>query len=182
MIEYYTLMHKGSENLYRDNFFMNFGSTITVLMLYVSKIPELILDAKLSSKLSSVISSCNGMDFKDINDSIESVLNNQCDFLLMQINDSSVLINRRGSIYINVVKNGELKSLPNGYFTLENDDHLVLGTGAFFKYLSNPAILSDALVSISSEEWMDYLSFRIAEQSGFAEGNITAVTFIVRKD
>ncbi len=182
MIEYYTLMNKGSESLYRDDFHLNFGPTITILMLYVSKKAEVILDSQLTAKLSSTISSCNSMTFEEISNTLEGLINNQCDYLLFQINDSHIQVERHGNIYVELIKNGELKRLPNGIFTLENDDHIVCGTSSFFKGLTGPAIVADALSSISSEEWMDGLCFRIAEKNGFSEGNLTAATLIVRKD
>lgn len=182
MIEYYTLMHKGSEKLYRDNIFLNFGSTITVLMLYVSKNVDVVLDSNLSMKLSSAISSCSNVYFDELSRSIDELILERCDYLLLQMNDTKVEVRRNGNVYAEIVKNGELKRLPNGLFSLDDDDHIVCGTKAFFQHLTQPAVISDALTSISSEEWMDSLAFRIAEQSNFSESNITAVTFIVRKD
>lgn len=180
MIEYYTLMHKGSEKVYRDNFFMNFGNILTVLIVFVSKMPEVILDKSLSSELSSLISSSNDTDFPKLSLKVQNLISGQCDYLLIRLDNSKIDVFREGNLYANIIKNGELKMLANGEFSLENDDYIVCGTSAFYKNLTNPAIISDAITSVSCEEWMDNMSFRIADQTGFSGSNVTAVTFIVR--
>ena len=182
MIEYYTLMHKGDAEEYTDNIFMNFGSTVTVLIIYSSKegAPEFKYDDK--AKISSMITGCRGVPFDTISKILERDIAEGIDYMLIHINDSMINIERHGSIIAGIVKNGELKRLPNGPFSIEDEDRVVCGTAEFFKYLSSPAILSDALTADSSEEWMDNMVCRISEQNMLAEGNLTAVTLIVRKD
>lgn len=182
MIEYYTLMHKGDSEEYTDNIFMNFDSTVTVLMIYSSRegSPEFSEEDK--SKISSLITGCRGVPFDEISKILERDIKPGIDYMLIHINDSMINIERHGAIYAGIVKNGELKRLPNGPFSIEDDDRVVCGTAEFIKYLSYPAILSDALTAESSEEWMDNMVCRISEQNMLAEGNLTAVTLIVRKD
>jgi len=182
MIEYYTLMHKGNAEEYTDNIFMNFDSTVTVLIIYSSKedSPEFTEDDK--SRISSMITGCRGIPFDEISKALERDIAQGIDYMLIHINDSMINIERHGSIFAGIVKNGELKRLPNGPFSIEDDDRVVCGTSEFFKYLSYPAVLSDALTAESSEEWMDNMVCRISEQNMLAEGNLTAVTLIVRKD
>ena len=47
-------------------------------------------------------------------------------------------------------------------------------------YTGSVAILSDAVVADSAEEWMDNLVCRISDKNRLGDGNLTAVTMIVR--
>ena len=182
MIEYYTLMHKGSKDEYTDNIFMNFGSTVTVLMLSDSGEDPIPLPEEVKTRVSTYITACRGIPFEEVSTKLKGYIPVGTDYMLIHINDTSINIERHGQIYASIVKRGEIKMLPNGPFSIEDDDRVVCGTAEFFKYLSKPAILSDALTAESCEEWMDNLVCRISDKTHLAEGNLTAVTLIVRKD
>ena len=181
MIEYYTLMHKGNCDEYTDNIFMNFGSTVTVLMIYNGE-NELPLSEEEKTRVSTYITGCRGIPFDEVSSKLTEYLPQGTAYMLIHINDTLINIERHGQIYASIVKKGEIKLLPNGPFSIEDDDRVVCGTAEFFKYLSQPAILSDGLTAESSEEWMDNLVCRISDRNHLAEGNLTAVTLIVRKD
>ena len=83
-------------------------------------------------------------------------------------------------MYAYIVQNGELKMLPNGMTSLEDGDRVICCTGEFMRSLNDIAILSDAVISDSAEEWMDNLVCRISDKNRLSEGNLTAVTMIVR--
>ncbi|MCQ2503802.1 MAG: hypothetical protein MJ103_01055 [Saccharofermentans sp.] len=181
MIEYYTLMHKGNCDEYTDNIFMNFGSTVTVLIIYNGE-NELPLNEDEKTRVSTYITGCRGIPFQEVSAKLKEYLPEGTAYMLIHINDSLINIERHGQVYASIIKNGEIKLLPNGPFSIEDDDRVVCGTAEFFRYLSQPAILSDAITAESSEEWMDNLVCRISERNQLSEGNLTAVTLIVRKD
>ena len=186
MIEYYTLMHKGGKEDYTDRIFLNYSDKITVLILNTSEALEKakndteILRITETGKISgSIVNSSSDIPFEPLRDYLEEMLND-IDHVLLRIDDGMINVSRHGKVYVMIAKDGELKRLPNGKFGLDNGDMFVCGTYEFFKYLSNPAVLSDALISDSSEEWMDNMVCRISDQNMLSEGNLTAVTFIVR--
>ena len=100
--------------------------------------------------------------------------------MLIRIDDKHIEIERHGKVYAYIVQNGELKMLPNGMTSLEDEDRVICCSGEFLKCLNEIAILSDAVVSESAEEWMDNLVCRISDKNRLSEGNLTAVTMIVR--
>ncbi|HAW16209.1 MAG: hypothetical protein IJ869_01810 [Clostridiales bacterium] len=180
MIEYYTIKHRGGEEEYTDNLFMNYGSTMTIMLLYSSRSEEFAKPHALM--IEEAIKNCHGKDFGDLMKEIAKIVPGDLDYFLLQATDDWIKTDRHGKVYAYIVKNGELKLLPNGQFGLEDEDRIVCGTYSFFEKLSDPAILSDASTSISSEEWMDNLICRISEQTMLAGDNLTAVTMIVRSD
>ena len=180
MIEYYTIKHKGGEEEYNDRLFMNYSSTVTLMILYSSKSRKFY--GPHSEAIEAKIRECTGKEFDEVIGETEKMVPDDCDYMLININDDRIKVDRHGRVYAYIVKNGELKLLPNGTFSLEDEDRIVCGTYSFFDRLSDPAILADALTSISSEEWMDNLICRISEQTMLAADNLTAVTMIVRSD
>lgn len=189
MIEYYTLMHKGGNEEYTDNIFLNFGSSLTVLILNTSTALQQVDDDTEKLRLvengkiaGSVVNSASDLPFEPLRDFLNETILPSTDHMLIRIKDDMIQVDRKGKIYAKIVKDGDLKLLPNGRFGLENEDRVVCGTGEFFKHLSNPGVLSDALISESCKEWMDNMVCRISEQNMLAEGDLTAVTFIVRGD
>ena len=180
MIEYYTLMHKGGQEEYRDNIYLNFSKALTMLILYSSK-DESFDDVK-NKKVNALIGSCSELDIETLIQKLEKEVGSNNQYLLIRIDDSHIYVKRNGSVFAKFVKKGELFNLSNGYHSLEDGDQICCGTNEFFKNLTDTAVLVDAMSSISSEEWMDFMCSRISDVNQFDEENISAVTMIVRED
>ena len=180
MIEYYSLMYKGDKELYEDNTFIHFDSTITMLILFSGD--EHLYDFTHSVAVNSLISSCRGKDILSIRDELHTLVPDTCDYLLLQINDMQINTIRRGRVYAKIIKRGEVRLLPNGKFNLEAEDRIICGTYSFFKELSDTAVLCDAITAISAEEWMDYMVCRISEKTFLLGDNLSAISIIVRED
>ena len=180
MIEYYTLMHKGAQEEYKDNIFLNFGNELTMLLLFSSTDDG--FDLSQSISINTMIGGCSQMTMAELLEDFHNEISPNCPYLLMRIDDNHIEIDHRGSVSAKIVKRGELINLSNGYFTLEDGDQICCGTSAFFKELSDTAILADAMSSISCEEWMDNMCVRISDVNQFNGDNVSAITMIVRGD
>jgi len=180
LIEYYSFMHNGGAEEYTDNIFLNYGPVLTVLICYVSNKPE--EERNSFEGAGGIISSCRDRTFDEVSEMIARVASPDSEYLLFRITDKACKIERHGGIIPYIVKNGELKVLPNGLFGLENDDRIICATTAFYDTLSSTAILADAVTAMSCEEWMDNLVCRISDSNMLSCGNLTAVNFIVRSE
>lgn len=180
MIEYYTLMHKGGQEEYEDNIFLNYAATLTMLILFSSKDES--FDLAHSISINSLINSCSDMTMEELSEDLHKEITADSNYLLLRIDDKHIEIERRGGVYARIIKRGEVINLSNGYFSLEDGDQICCGTSTFFNYISNVALIADAMTSISSEEWMDSMCCRISDINQFSEGNISAITMIVRED
>lgn len=180
MIEYYTLMHDGGQGEYRDNIFLNFSKTLTMLLLFSSK--DDAFDIAHSISINGLISSCTSMTMEELCEEFHKEITPSCAYLLLRIDDQHINLERRGGVYAKIIKRGEVINLSNGFHSLEDGDQICCGTSEFFKYVSDPAVMADAMTSISSEEWMDYMCTRISDANQFEGENLSAVTMIVRED
>ncbi len=178
MIENYILMHKGGQEEYRDNVFVNYSSALTMAILYLPSESDFSVADEAS--ISALIKTSSKLRFRDLAESSYPILINLHNYMLIRIDDKSIEIDRNGKVYAYIVQNGELKMLPNGKTSLEDNDRVICCTGEFMRCLNDIAVLSDAVVSESAEEWMDNLICRISDKNRLAEGNLTAVTMIVR--
>ncbi|MBP3810565.1 MAG: hypothetical protein ILA15_07540 [Clostridiales bacterium] len=178
MIENYILMHKGGQEEYRDNVFVNYSAALTLAILYLPNEAEFSVADEAS--VSALVQGSSKLRFRDLSESIYPILTNLKNYMLIRIDDKHIEIERHGKVYAYIVQNGELKMLPNGMTSLEDEDRVICCTGEFLKCLNDIAILSDAVVSESAEEWMDNLVCRISDKNRLSEGNLTAVTMIVR--
>ncbi len=178
MIENYILMHKGGQDEYRDNVFVNYSSALTLAILYFPT--EADFSVADEASVSALVQSSSKMRFTDLSESITPILTNLKNYMLIRIDDKHINIERHGKVFAYIVQNGELKMLPNGMSSLEDGDRVICCTGEFMKRLNEVAVLSDAVVSDSAEEWMDNLVCRISDKNRLGEGNLTAVTMIVR--
>lgn len=178
MIENYILMHKGGQEEYRDSVFVNYSSALTLAILYLPNEAEFSVSDEAS--VSALVQGSSKMRFTDLSESIYPILTNLKNYMLIRIDDKHIMIERHGKVYAYIVQNGELKMLPNGMTSLEDGDRVICCTGEFMRYLNDIAILSDAVVAESAEEWMDNLVCRISDRNRLSEGNLTAVTMIVR--
>ncbi|MBR1796912.1 MAG: hypothetical protein IJ757_02725 [Clostridiales bacterium] len=178
MIENYILMHKGGQEEYRDNIFVNYSSSLTMAMLYLPLESEFSVTDEAS--VAALVQGSSKMRFIDLSESIYPILTNLRNYMLIRIDDKHIEIERHGKVFAYIVQNGELKMLPNGMTSLEDGDRLICCTGEFMRCLNDIAILSDAVIADSAEEWMDNLVCRISDRNRLSEGNLTAVTMIVR--
>lgn len=180
MIEYYTLSHKGGQEEYRDNIFMDYAKQLTMLMLFSSKDENFTLANGISAN--ALITGSASVSLEKLIEKIEKEIPPTCNYLLLRIDDKHTDIHRRGSVYAKIIKRGEIITLSNGFHSLEDGDQICCGTKEFFKNITDNALLADAMTSISSEEWMDYLCCRVSEATHFEGENLSAVTMIVRED
>ncbi|MBP5180680.1 MAG: hypothetical protein J6127_05270 [Clostridiales bacterium] len=180
MIENYILMHKGGQEEYRDNIFVNYSSALTMALLYLPSETDFSVTDEAS--VAALVQGSSKMEFKALSESIYPILTELKNYMLIRIDDKAINIERHGKVYAYIVQNGELKMLPNGLTSLEDEDRVICCTGEFTRYLNDIAILSDAVSSDSAEEWMDNLVCRISDKNRLSEGNLTAVTMIVRSN
>lgn len=173
-------MHNGGAERYDDNIFLNYGPVLTVLICYGSRSSDEEKDA--FEGAGGIISSGRDRTFDEISELVSRTAKAESEYLLLRITDKAIRIERHGGIIPYIIKNGELRVLPNGIFGLENDDRIICGTTAFYETLTLPAILSDGVTAISCEEWMDNLVCRISDANMLSCGNLTAVDFIVRSE
>lgn len=178
MIENYILMHKGGQEEYRDNIFVNYSKSLTVAILYLQEGAGLPVADEAS--VSDLIQRSSRMRFTDLSESVFPVLRDFRNYMLIRIDDSSIEIDRHGKVFAYIVQKGELKMLPNGMTSIDDGDRVICCTGEFMRCLTEVAILADAVSSGSAEEWMDNLVCRISDRNRLSEGNLTAVTMIVR--
>ena len=178
MIENYILMHKGGQEEYRDSVFVNYSSALTMAILYLPTEAEFSVADEAS--VQALVQASSKMRFTDLSESIYPILTNLRNYMLIRIDDNTINIERHGKVFAYIVQNGELKMLPNGKTSLEDGDRVICCTGEFKRSLNDIAILSDAVISDSAEEWMDNLVCRISDKNRLSEGNLTAVTMIVR--
>ena len=108
--------------------------------------------------------------------SLKEELSEESEYLILRVLKNGVECYRRGGVYAKIVKDGQIHVLPNGFFGLNVGDSIVCATANFYKYLTDEGILADALVSSSSNEWMNMLIRRISDQCQLKCGNLSAVT------
>ena len=171
-------MHKGGQEEYRDSVFVNYSSALTIALLYLPSEEEFSVADE--AAVSALVQGSSKMRFTDLSESIYPILTNLKNYMLIRIDDKYINIERHGRVYAYIVQNGELKMLPNGMTSLEDGDRVICCTGEFMRSLNDIAILSDAVISDSAEEWMDNLVCSISDSNRLSEVNLTAVTMIVR--
>ena len=171
-------MHKGGQEEYRDSVFVNYSAALTIALLYLPSETEFSVSDE--AAVSALVQGSSNMRFTDLSESIYPILTSLKNYMLIRIDDKYINIERHGKVFAYIVQNGELKMLPNGMTSLEDGDRVICCTGEFMRCLNDIAILSDAVISDSAEEWMDNLVCRISDRNRLGEGNLTAVTMIVR--
>ena len=181
MIEYYTFKHPGVEEKYRDEVFLTLGEHTTIAIFNGSKLGS---SSETARKLFvDILSGKNAQDnFDSMSQDIENAIPENAEYMALRIDDAWINSIRRGGVLAKIVKNGELKVLPNGVFGLENDDRIVCATEAFFNYIPDEGILASALTAESCEEWMSFLVQRISDINELKCENLSCVTLIVRSE
>lgn len=181
MIEYYTFKHPGGEESYEDEVYLTIVPHVTIAIFYGSKLGE---TRSQSAKIfSDILAGENAQkDFRLMAEEIEQNIPDNAEYIALRITDEQFDSVRRGGVCAKILKNGELKSLPNGIFRLENEDRIVCATDNFFKQMSDEGIIADASCSLSCEEWMDNMVTRISDSNRLICGNLSAVTLIVRSE
>ena len=179
MIEYYLFMHKGGRETYQDGVFPIATPELTIGIVSSAGLGN---DAPAVVKMFKdyLSSDIESKEFGVLSDEIMQHMPDNSDYMVLRISDTRIESVRRGKVYGKIVKAGELKLLPNGRLSLEDEDRIVCGTEEFFTHLTDEEILCDSMFAESSQEWMDYMIRRISDANWLAEGNISAVTFIVR--
>ena len=179
MIEYYLFTHKGGEQTYNEGVF-----PIANLDLSIGIISSANLGENCARNV-RIFKEILGSDMiqgnlSDLSGVIDKNLADEAEYMVLRISDEKIESIRRGGVYGKIVKDGELKVLPNGVMRLEDEDRIVCGTEEFFSNLADESILADSMFAESSQEWMEYLIRRISDVNWLSGGNLSAVTFIVR--
>ena len=156
-------MHKGGQEEYRDSVFVNYSSSLTMAILYLPTEAEFSVADEAS--VQALVQASSKMRFTDLSESIYPILTNLRNYMLIRIDDNTITIERHGKVFAYIVQNG---------------DRVICCTAEFKRCLNDIAILSDAVISDSAEEWMDNMVCRISDRNRLSEGNLTAVTMIVR--
>lgn len=177
MIENYLLMHKGGLNEYTDSIFVNYASTLTMVVVYTPQDTKMSLIEEANVK--GLIQSSSKMKFEEVSRMLSPILETK-NYMFIRVNDKEIITERHGKVYAYMVKNGELLMLPNGKFSLEDEDRIICYTEEFRKQITELQILADAITCDNTEEWMDNMICRISDKNRLSEGNLTAVTMIVR--
>jgi len=177
MIENYMLMHKGGLNDYTDSIFVNYASTLTMVVIYTPQDTKLSLIEEANVK--GLIQSSGKMKFEEVSKMLTPILEKKS-YMFIRVDDKEIITERHGKVYASIVKSGELLMLPNGKFSLEDEDRIICFTEEFKKHITDLQMLADALTCDNAEEWMDNMICRISDKNRLSEGNLTAVTMIVR--
>lgn len=175
MIEYYTFMHNGDAPSYTDEVILRLSPSLTVAIFYGSKIE----DAPKSQALlfSEILSSDEfSKGLSKLSETYDECLDEEAEYLILQVLDNGIESIRRGNVCAKIVRNGQISILPNGFFGLSPDDRIICATSRFYEYLSDEAMLADALVAGSCSEWMNMMVRRISDQNQLMCGNLSAVT------
>lgn len=179
MIEYYLFMHKGGESSYRDGVFPIPNPDLFVGIIAGDKMgPE--GEGAVKTFREVLGSDINSSPLAEIEKELNRCLPENAEYMIFRISDTRIDSLRRGKCYGQIVKNGELKVLPNGVLNLEDEDRIICATEEFFSHIPDEAILSDSLFAESSQEWMEFMIQRISDVNWLAGKNLSAVTLIVR--
>ena len=74
MIENYILMHKGGQEEYRDNVFVNYSAALTLAILYLPNEAEFSVADEAS--VSALVQGSSKLRFRDLSESIYPILTN----------------------------------------------------------------------------------------------------------
>lgn len=179
MIEYYTLKHKGGQANYNEAVVPVASPELSIAIAATEKLGD---TAAVAAKIIKDIMSSELVSRKvpDLASEIDRLTPDNTEYMVFKINDDRIDSMRRGGVYGKIVKNGELKVLPNGILGLEDEDRIVCGTEEFFSFLADEEILADSLFAESCQEWMNYMVKRISDINWLSGKNLSAVTLIVR--
>ena len=179
MIEYYLFTHKGGQPQYKDEVIPIVSPELAIGILSSSLLGEKCdVAARVFKDIMS--SKMMEMELSDICAEMDKHLPDNAEYMIFRINDNRIESLRRGNVYGKIVKDGELKVLPNGVLSLEDEDRIICANEEFFRELVDEEILADSLFAESSQEWMNYMVRRISDVNWLSEGNMSAVTLIVR--
>ncbi|SCW40609.1 hypothetical protein SAMN02910456_00957 [Ruminococcaceae bacterium YRB3002] len=179
MIEYYLFTHKGGRAQYLDEVFPVVNPELSFGILSSAKLGD---KAALAGRRFKEIlsSSLIELELPALCAEIDRNMPDNAEYMIFRISDERIVSLRRGNVYGKIVKEGELKVLPNGVLSLEDEDRIICGNEEFFRHLEDEEILADSLFAESSQEWMNYMVRRISDINWLSEGNMSAVTLIVR--
>ena len=179
MIEYYIFKHKGGQPQYLDAVVSVPNPELSMGIIASEKLGE---NAQTSKKIFSEImrSEFITREVHEIVEEVDKHINDKAEYMIFRITDTSIDSMRKGGVYGKIVKNGELKVLPNGILHLEDEDRIICATEEFFSFLEDEEILVDSLFAESCQEWMSYMVRRISDVNWLSGKNLSAVTLIVR--
>ena len=179
MIEYFTFEHKGGRGQYLDSVVTVANPELSIAIAATEKLGENALPARkiLRDIMSSELAS---KGIPELSSALAEHLPDSAEYMVFKIGDTKIDSMRHGDVYGKIVKNGELKVLPNGILGLEDEDRIVCATEEFFSFLSDEEILADSLFAESCQEWMNYMVRRISDINWLSGRNLSAVTLIVR--
>jgi|GEM_PF-2801157 len=172
MIEYSCLKHKGNAEVYSDEVYISIIPHLTIAILYGSEMGEKAGNASLI--LGDLVSG-DEIPFDELTELAEIHLPDEAQYLILRVEGDFINIRKKGKLFSMIMKDGQMKELPNGVFGLAAGDRIVCGTENFYKYLTSEGILADCLVSSDCEEWKDLVTRRISDKTELLCGNLSAV-------
>lgn len=179
MIEYFLFTHKGGEQTYNEGVFPIANPELAIGIISSANLGE---NCARNVRIFKEILGSDMIqgNMNDLSGVLDKNLADEAEYMIIRISDEKIESVRRGGVFGKIVKDGELKVLPNGIMRLEDEDRIVCATDAFFSKLADESILADSMFAESSKEWMEYMIRRISDVNWLSEGNLSAVTLIVR--
>ena len=179
MIETFSFSHPGGLENYLDKVYVSYGKNTFATIVNGNNDEESCL--RLSKAIHATFeNNVDNISFENVSSEISKHVRSVDEYLLVRINDNSIVTEQHGGVRGYLVRDGNIVRLTNGLITLVNEDRVLLSTDRFLLKLSEEMILVDALTSLSAEEWMDFLVNRISEENMLVGENLSAVTIIVR--
>ena len=119
MIEYYTFKHRGDALDYQDEVFLRLVPSLTVAIFFGS---NLAIAPKSQALLFSEIlnSEEGGRSIDFLSADFDECLDEESEYLILRVLDNGVECYRRGGVYAKIIKDGQIKVLPNGFFGMSN--------------------------------------------------------------
>lgn len=181
MLETYSFSHSGGLEEYLDKVYVSYGQKTYAYVINGRNDKDSCTRIKKAVK-DVFIHNINTSSFKNVSEEIRRNVKSNDEYLLLEIDDNSVVSEIHGGLKGYLIRNGSIVSVTNGLINLKNEDRLIFGTDRFFRDLSLEMILIDALTSLSAEEWMGFLICRKSEFNMLKGENLSAITVIVRNN
>lgn len=179
MIETFSFSHSGGLPEYLDKVYVSYGKYTYAII--VNGMNNLESRNRVAKAIHDTFdNNVDNYTFSDISNEINSKVRSNDEFLVVRINDESIITEQHGGTRGYLIHDGNIVRLTNGLIKLQNEDRLIIGTDRFFSTLTDEMVLVDSLTSFSAEEWMDFLVCRISEVNMLSGTNLSAVTIIVR--
>ena len=181
MIETYRLSHNGGQDKHCDDVLVRVGKVLWLVVVQGSK--EITATRIFADAFQKVFATCaDDSAFTDLCEKYEKLVPHIFDYMIMKVSDSELSVFRHGSVKGYLVRNGEIKLLPNGTISANDEDRILVATQTLYEKITPEGILADGLMATNCEEWMNYMLYRVSSLDMLSGPNLTAVTIMVRFD